>query len=72
MVIPTVWPVSTHNSRLEISRHLLDKDKVNTNIIMSEYPRAVSECRTLSGRFISDIGIRRFIFGVKSTATKRN
>jgi len=63
VLIPTVWPVGAGNPRLELFRNLLDKDKVNTNIIMSEFPRNVEECRTLVGRVVGDRGIGRFVFG---------
>ena len=63
VVIPTVWPVGENNPRMELFRNLLDKDKINTNIIMSEFPRDTTECRTLLGRIVGDRGIGKFVFG---------
>jgi hypothetical protein len=63
VVIPTVWPVGQNNPRMELFRNLLDKDKINTNIIMSEFPKDVADCRTLLGRVVGDRGIGKFVFG---------
>ena len=63
VLIPTVWPVGAGNPRSELFRNLLDKDRVNTHIIMSEFPRNIEECRTLVGRVVGDRGIGRFVFG---------
>jgi len=63
VVIPTVWPVATNNPRLEIFRNLLDRDRISTHIIMSEYPRSTKEIRTLLGRVVGDRAIGRFVFG---------
>ena len=64
VVIPTVWPVGGHNPRMELFRNLFDEDKLNTNIIMSEWPRNNGECRTLLGRAVGDRAVGRFVFGV--------
>jgi len=63
VVIPTVWAVNTHNPRQELFRHLLDEDRVDTHIIMSEYPRSPQEARTLLGRIVGDRAIGRMVFG---------
>ena len=60
VVVPTTWPVSRANLRAELFRALLDKDKVDSNIILSEYPRCEEECRTLLGRIVGDRAIARY------------
>ena len=63
VVIPTVWPMSRTNTRLELFRGLLDHDRVETNIFCSEYPRTTDEARELLGRIVGDRGIARLVFG---------
>lgn len=61
--IPTVWPVSRSNPRIELFRNLLDEDRVDTHILSSEWPRNDAECRTTLGRIIGDRAIGRYVFG---------
>ena len=61
--IPTVWPVSKSNPRIELFRNLLDEDRIDTHILASEWPRNDGECRTTLGRIIGDRAIGRFVFG---------
>ena len=63
VIIPTLWPVSRSNPRSELFRALLDEDKVETNIILSEWPRNEEDCRTMIGRVIGDRAIARYAFG---------
>jgi len=72
VVIPTIWPVSAHNPRFELFRNIMDEDKVSTNIIMSEFPKNISECRTMLGRVVGDRGMARFVFGFESEKAKIN
>ena len=64
--IPTVWPVSKSNPRIELFRNLLDEDRIDTHILASEWPRNDGECRTTLGRIIGDRAIGRFVFGDES------
>ena len=61
--IPTVWPVSKSNPRIELFRNIMDKDRIDTHIIASEWPRNEGECRTTLGRVIGDRAMSRFVFG---------
>ena len=70
VLIPNVWPTGQNNCRYELFRNLLDKDRLNTHIIMSEYPRNVEESRTLVGRVVGDRGIARFVFGNTTSEQK--
>ena len=63
VVVPTLWPVSKANPRSELFRALMDEDKIDTNIILSEYPRSEEECRTILGRIVGDRAIARYVFG---------
>ena len=60
VVVPTLWPVSKSNPRSELFRALMDEDMVDTNIILSEYPRSEEECRTILGRIVGDRAIARY------------
>ena len=60
VIIPTVWAVNLASPRLEIFRNILDKDRVETHIICSEYPRNVDEARTLLGKIVSDRMIGKY------------
>lgn len=66
VVIPTVWAVDGENPRKEMFKQLMDAERVQTHIIMSEYPRDHSDARTLLGRVVGDRAIGRFVFGVES------
>ena len=65
VIIPTVWPMSRTNTRLELFRGLLDTDRVETNIFCSEFPRNMDEARELLGRIVGDRGIARLVFGTE-------
>lgn len=60
VIIPTVWAVNLASPRLEIFRNILDKDRVETHIICSEYPRNVDEARTLLGKIVTDRMIGKY------------
>ena len=62
-VIPTVWAVGAENPRKTMMRQLMDKDRIDTHIITSEYPRNHAEARTLLGRVVADRDIGRLVFG---------
>ena len=62
-VIPTVWAVGAENPRKTMMRQLMDKDRIDTHIITSEYPRNHAEARTLLGRVVADRAIGRLVFG---------
>jgi len=62
-IIPTVWAVGAENPRKTMMRQLMDKDRIDTHIITSEYPRNHTEARTLLGRVVADRAIGRFVFG---------
>ena len=64
--IPTVWPVSRNNPRLELFRNLLDEDRVDTHILASEWPRNEGECRTTLGRIVGDRAVAKYVFGDES------
>jgi len=63
VVIPTVWAVGAENPRKTMMRQLVDKDRIDTHIITSEYPRNHAEARTLLGRVVADRAIGRLVFG---------
>ena len=41
----------------------MDEDRIDSHIIVSEYPRDHGEARTLLGRIVGDRSIGRFVFG---------
>ena len=61
--VPTLWPVSRNNPRIELLRNLMDEDRVHTHLFASEWPRNENECRTMLGRIVGDRAIGRFVFG---------
>mmetsp|Transcript_27936 Transcript_27936/g.47490 ORF Transcript_27936/g.47490 Transcript_27936/m.47490 type:complete len:511 (-) Transcript_27936:304-1836(-) len=63
VVIPTVWAVSAENPRKTMMRQIMDEDRIDSHIIVSEHPRTHGEARTLLGRVVSDRSIGRFVFG---------
>ena len=63
VVIPTVWAVGAENPRKTMMRQLMNKDRIDTHIITSEYPRNHAEARTLLGRVVADRAIGRLVFG---------
>jgi len=63
VIIPTVWAVDAENPRKTMMRQLMDEDRVDSHILLSEYPRNHGEARTLLGRVAGDRAIGRFVFG---------
>mmetsp|Transcript_19401 Transcript_19401/g.35082 ORF Transcript_19401/g.35082 Transcript_19401/m.35082 type:complete len:447 (-) Transcript_19401:329-1669(-) len=63
VVIPTVWAVGAENPRKTMMRQFMDEDRIDSHIIVSEYPRDHGEARTLLGRIVGDRSIGRFVFG---------
>ena len=63
VVILTVWAVGAENPRKTTMRQFMDEDRIDSHIIVSEYPRDHGEARTLLGRIVGDRSIGRFLFG---------
>jgi hypothetical protein len=70
VLIPTVWPVGGYNPRMQLFETLLDKDRVDTHVIMMEGAPDVEAARTTLGRVVGDRTVAHLVFG-KETPNAR-
>jgi hypothetical protein len=65
VVIPTVWPVSGVNPRQQILAQLMDKDRIDTHIILTENAFTKEAAKSCVGRVVADRAMAQLFFGVK-------
>ena len=71
VIIPTIWVTAKNSPREQIFRLLMNKDNVNTHLIIGENIFNQLEARKLCGRIVHDRLMSRFIFGINDIWSKR-
>jgi hypothetical protein len=70
VVIPAAWPSSAANPRRLILEHVMDKDNVDTRIIIAENVTTITEARTVAGRVVGQRAFAQLFFGSETEERK--
>jgi len=63
VLIPTVWPVSLYNIRLQMFRKVMDFEQIKQQVLIVEGARTEEDARTTLGRIVADRALALLVFG---------
>jgi hypothetical protein len=70
-LIPTIWPVSGINPRLQVLSQLMSPEQVKTQVLMLENGGTLQDKRATLGRIVGDRAAAFLILNTKTESQRR-